>query len=129
MDRRGTVWTVVAPMVTFEPQGKPQGTWRTQLLVLAVLIALVVLLQAVVSSNDNPGYIPSDEELVAAHIESETVTPAVARCFVAELTDQWSPADKRAIVSGDMEYSGWRVSSWRYIAAGKRCGVPRYLND
>lgn len=113
--------------VTLEPVGQPQGTWRVQILVFAVLVAVVVLLQAVASSNDDPGYIPSDEELVAVTIDSET-PPAAARCFVAELTDEWSPADKRALVSGDMEYSTYRVSQQRLIAVGTRCGIPRYLN-
>ena len=72
-------------------------------LLVAVLVIAALAVAVQVARDGDDGYVPSDVALRAAHTSSERagLEPAVARCIVGELSDEWSPADKRALVSGD----------------------------
>jgi hypothetical protein len=97
---------------------------RAWLVVAALSLAALGVALYVARSDDGEGRVPTDEELVAVHIQSGTL-PGVARCVVGEMTDEWSPEDKRAIISGDGDYEFTLALTERSMAVHRSCGDPR----
>jgi hypothetical protein len=92
---------------------------------LAVVLAITLLVIAYLMTRREGGYEPTDHELREAVYPrlADEVTDAVWDCIVRELTDEWSAADKRAVVAGlgDHDYS---VRAQRQNEVHKKCGVP-----
>ena len=98
---------------------------RRHATLLAVALAIVVLVIAYQVARRDDGYEPTETELREAGYPrlADEVTDAMWDCIVRGLTEEWSAADKRAVVAGDGDHD-FSVSPQRQTEVHQECGVP-----
>lgn len=80
-----------------------------------MLASTVVLILAACGGGD-----PSDADLRSALVDSGA-DPVIVRCIVGELSDEWTAADKDAILDLDTDHE-WSVDKARFAEVYEDCG-------